>query len=153
MHLRLNGRDIDTIQLKPALELSTRKSEIVRLPTGSLLPFTNTLTVDFYFQGNTPPSAQSIVCDSSGLVTRSAWPSASVLLPRLELFADAGYPFTEWPDLGRTAVIMPAAPQPDGLRNAAGYGGILWCADRSARRTVTVADADHLDQVQDKDLF
>jgi cellulose synthase (UDP-forming) len=151
LHLRLNGTDVDTIQLNPSPG-ATSQSEIVRLPTGSLLPFTNTLTCDFYFQGNTPESARpsfSIHQDSS--LDLHSLPH-SVLLPRLELFADAGYPFTEFPDLARTAVILPSAPTPADYETFLDFAGFSGAQTGSLAAQVTVSDAAHLEEVQDKDL-
>ncbi len=112
LHVRLNGRDIDSIHLKPASN-PVEESEVFRLPTGSLLAYTNTLTVDFYFEGDAPPPnvrpSFAIHRDSS-LDLRGIF--HSVVLPRLELFANSGYPYTQWPDLSRTAAIIPNAPTP-----------------------------------------
>jgi cellulose synthase (UDP-forming) len=151
LHVRLNGKDIDSIRLKPAPNL-VEQSETVRLPTGSLVAYTNTLTVDFYFEDNSPANLRpsfAIHRDSS-LDLRGI--PHSVVLPRLELFADAGYPFTEWPDLGRTAVIVPDAPTPaeyEALLDMAGFFGAQTGATATA---LTVVGTDHLDRVQDKDI-
>jgi cellulose synthase (UDP-forming) len=152
LHLRLNGTDIDSIQLKPATT-PVGQSEIVRLPTGSLLEFTNTLTVDFYFARDTPPPnvrpSFAIHRDSS-LDLRGI--PHSVVLPRLELFARAGYPFTEWPDLSRTAVIMPSAPTPAEYETLLDMAGFFGAQTGALASRLTVSGADHLDRVQDKDL-
>ncbi|HEY2468670.1 MAG TPA: UDP-forming cellulose synthase catalytic subunit [Terracidiphilus sp.] len=151
LHVRVNGQDIDTIQLKPT-STSVRQSEMVRIPTGSLLPFTNTLTVDFYFQGTTPASAHpTFAVERDSSLDLHGLPHA-VLLPRLELFADAGYPFTEWPDLGRTAVILPGAPTPTDYETFLDMAGFFGAQTGALAAQLTVADADHLDQVRDKDL-
>lgn len=152
LHLRLNGKDVDTIQLTSSAG-PTDQAEVVRLPTGSLLPFTNTLTFDFYFQGNTLPSARpsfAIRRDSS--LDLHALPHA-VLLPRLELFADAGYPFTEWPDLDRTAVILPSTPTPADYETLLDFAGFSGAQTGALAARLTVSDADHLEGVRDKDLI
>jgi cellulose synthase (UDP-forming) len=151
LHVRMNGEDIDTIQLEPSTS-SIRRSEIVRLPTGRLLPFTNTLTVDFYFQGATPASAHpSFAVERDSSLDLRGLPHA-VLLPRLELFADAGYPFTEWPDLGRTAVILPTAATATDYETLLDMAGFFGAQTGALAAQVTVADAEHLDEVRDKDL-
>jgi cellulose synthase (UDP-forming) len=151
LHVRLNGRDIDTIQLKSASG-SVQEEEIVRLPTGSMLPYTNTLTVDFYFQGNTPPTAHpSFAIHRDSTLDLHGLPHA-VLLPRLELFADAGYPFTERPDLSRTAVIMPSVPTPTDCETLLDMAGFFGAQTGALASRLTVSDADHLDHVEDKDL-
>jgi cellulose synthase (UDP-forming) len=152
LHVRLNGRDIDSIHLNPASSL-VEESEVFRLPTGSLLTYTNTLTVDFYFEGNAPPpnARPSFAIHRGSSLDLREIPH-SVVLPRLELFAAAGYPFTRWPDLGRTAVIIPSAPtlaECETLLDMAGFFG----AQTGALATgLTVTGVDHLDRVQDKDL-
>jgi len=152
LHLRLNGTDIDSIQLKPATT-PVELSEVVRLPTGSLQEFTNTLTVDFYFARDTPPPnvrpSFAIHRDSS-LDLRGI--PHSVVLPRLELFAHAGYPFTEWPDLSRTAVIMPTAPTPDEYETLLDMAGFFGAQTGALASRLTVSGTDHLDRVQEKDL-
>jgi cellulose synthase (UDP-forming) len=152
LHVRLNGKDIDSIQLKPAPTL-VEESETVRLPTGSLLPFTNTLTVDFYFERNTPPPTvrPSFAIHRESSLDLSGIPH-SVVLPRVELFADAGYPFTEWPDLSRTAVIMPSAPTPTEYESLLDMSGFFGAQTGALATALTVSGTDHLDRVQDKDL-
>jgi cellulose synthase (UDP-forming) len=150
LHVRLNGKDIDSIQLKPATTL-VEESETVRLPTGSLLPFTNTLTVDFYFEHNTPTVRPSFAIHRESSLDLSGIPH-SVVLPRLELFADAGYPFTEWPDLGRTAVLMPGAPTPAEYESLLDMSGFFGAQTGALATALTVTGTDHLDRVQDKDL-
>jgi cellulose synthase (UDP-forming) len=152
LHVRLNGRDIDSIQLKPASS-PVEESETVRLPTGSLLAYTNTLTIDFYFARNTPTrnTRPSFAIRRDSSLDLRGLPH-SVVLPRLELFADAGYPFTRWPDVSRTAVIMPHSPSPteyEALLDMAGFFG----AQTGATATgIEITDPDDLNEVQDKDL-
>lgn len=110
LHVRLNDKDAASILLEPTSS-RVEKSDIVRLPTGRLQPYTNTLTVDFDFgrdAGRDNPQQYAAIRRDSWLDLRSI--PHSVVLPKLELFADAGFPYTEWPDLGRTAVILPATP-------------------------------------------
>lgn len=151
LHVRVNGHDIDTIQLQPTGS-TVRQSEMVRVPTGSLLPFTNTLTVDFYFQGATPASAHpSFAIERDSSMDLSGLPHA-VLLPRLELFADAGYPFTEWPDLGRTAVILPNNPNSTDYETLLDMAGFFGAQTGALAAQLTVTSADQLDQIRNKDL-
>jgi cellulose synthase (UDP-forming) len=73
-------------------------------------------------------------------------------LPRLELFADAGFPFTQWPDLSRTAVIMPSAPTPTEYETLLDMAGFFGAQTGALVSGLTVAEVDHLDQVQNKDI-
>jgi cellulose synthase (UDP-forming) len=152
VHVRLNGTDVDTIQLEPSVT-QTDRAEVVRLPTGSMLPFANTLTLDFYFQGSTAQSVPaSFAVEQDSSLDLQSIPHA-VLLPRLELFADAGYPFTEWPDLARTAVIMPTSPAPVDYETLLDFAGFCGAQTGALAARITVTDANHLEKVRDKDLL
>ena len=74
------------------------------------------------------------------------------MLPRLELFAEAGYPFTGWPDLSRTGVIMPATATPAEYETLLDMAGFFGAQTGTLASGLTVTDADHLDYVQDKDI-
>jgi cellulose synthase (UDP-forming) len=150
--VRLNGKDIDSMQLKLA-SAPVRESEIFRLPTGSLLPYINTLTVDFYFAGNVPPAdvRPSFAVNQDSTIDLRGLPH-SVVLPRLELFADAGYPFTEWPDGSRAAVILPDSATTvdlEALLDMAGFSG----AQTGALATgLEVAGPSDINREEGKDL-
>jgi cellulose synthase (UDP-forming) len=152
VHVRLNGKDIDSIHLNPASS-PVKEAEVFRLPTGSLLAYTNTLTVDFYFERNAPPpSARPFFAIHRDSTLDLRGIPHSVVLPRLELFADAGYPFTKWPDLSRTAIIMPRAPTPAEYETLLDMAGFFGAQTGALASGLTVTGADHLDHVQDKDL-
>lgn len=150
--VRLNGKDIDSMQLKPS-SAAAGESEIFRLPTGSMLPYTNTLSVDFYFATNTPPADARpfFAIDRDSTIDLRALPH-SVVLPRLELFADAGYPFTEWPDGSRTAVIMPGTPGPAGDEALLDMAGFFGAQTGALAAGLEVTDPAHVDSVAGKDL-
>jgi cellulose synthase (UDP-forming) len=152
LHVRLNGKDIDSIGLKPALT-QVKRSAIFRLPTGSLETYTNTLTVDFYFARDAPPAnvQPSFAIDPDSSLDLRGIPH-SVVVPRLELFADAGYPFTEWPDLGRTGVIMPESPSPADYEALLDMTGFFGAQTGALANALAVAGPHQLGAVQDKDL-
>ena len=152
LNVRLNGMDIDSIRLAPSAG-SQQGSTIFRLPTGSLRTYINTLTVDFYFGDNTaaPNARPSFAVGRNSTIDLRGLPH-SVVLPRLELFADAGYPFTARPDGGGTAVIMPASPTPveyEALLDMAGFFG----AQTGALATgLEVTEPDQVEGAQGKEL-
>jgi len=153
LHLRLNNRDVDTIRLAPAASPS-EQAEIVRLPTGRLQPYTNTLTIDVDFPGaqRTPAASEQLAIHRDSTIDLSALPH-SVVLPRLELFAASGYPFTAWPDLGRTAVVLSQAPNADEYETLLDMAGFAGAETGAPVTNLTVADRSNLDRVQDKDIF
>jgi cellulose synthase (UDP-forming) len=151
-HVRLNGQDIDTIRLRSS---STRveRAEIVRLPTGTLRPYANELIVDFDFGPLAPASdvPQYAAIDRDSWIDLRGIPH-SVVLPRLELFADSGFPFTEWPDLSRTAIVLPAEAtlaEYEALLDTAGFFG---AQTGSPATLLTIVDGARIDTVRDKDL-
>ncbi len=151
LHVRLNGHDIDTIRLRSAAS-SVHASEVVRLPTGRLQPYTNTLTIDFYFgsDGSHNLRQYAAIHRDSSLDLRAL--PHSVLLPRLELFGDAGYPFTMWPDLGGTAVILPRKPVSADYEAVLDMVGFFGAQTGSPATGLTITNAARIESVRDKDL-
>lgn len=152
VHVRLNDQDVDTIRLRPSSSYLER-ADIVRLPTGRLRPYANALTVDIDFGNRNHPSDilqfAAIYRDSS--IDFHDVPHA-VVLPRLELFADSGFPFTAWPDLSRTAVVVSSSPtvgEYEALLNTSAFFGAQTGASATA---IVVTDASNVAAVRDKDL-
>jgi cellulose synthase (UDP-forming) len=152
IHIRLNDKDVDSILLKPT-DSQLSESAIARLPTGSLRSYANTLTVDFDF-GH---SLRNDNVRRYAAIHRDSWIDLrgiphSVILPRLELFADAGYPYTEWPDLGRTAVVLPDAPTRSDYETLFDMAA-FWAAQTGCPATaLAVTDPANVGAVADKDL-
>jgi cellulose synthase (UDP-forming) len=151
--IRLNGESVSDIPLPPATS-SSQRADIVELPTGKMHPYTNTLTIDFYFpNGHAPDHAPQYVAihrDSS--IDLQGIPH-SVVLPRLELFADAGYPFTQWPDLSRTAVAMPNEPTAAECEELLDIAGFFGAQTGSPVTELKVTDPEHIENYRDNDLI
>ena len=81
------------------------------LPVAGLRPFTNTLLLNFDFVPSKTSQAalQGRILESSTLDLRGLthWTQ----LPNLELFANAGFPFTQHADLASTVVMLPREPK------------------------------------------
>ena len=152
LHVRLNDQDVESVQLPTGQP--GQHAETVWLPTGRLRPYANTLTINF------DPGRDNLAGD--------AWPTVairrdssidlrglphSVILPRLELFADAGYPFTAWADLGRTAVVMPETPARGAYEALLNIAGAFGGQTGLAASAITVATPTRLEAVRDKDLI
>ncbi|MBO0911618.1 MAG: UDP-forming cellulose synthase catalytic subunit [Acidobacteria bacterium] len=153
LHLRLNDRNVDSIRLAPAAS-PAEQTEIVRLPTGRLEPYTNRLTIDVDFPraADTSAVSEQLAIHRDSTIDLSALPH-SVVLPRLELFAGSGYPFTAWPDLGRTAVILSQAPTADEYETLLDMAGFCGAETGAPVTNVKVTDASNLDEAWDKDIF
>jgi cellulose synthase (UDP-forming) len=151
LHVRLNGHDIDTIRLRPTVA-RVHESEVVRLPTSRFQPFTNALTIDFYFGSETPADGrQYAALHPDSTLDLSELPH-SVLLPRLELFGDAGYPFTKWPDLSGTAIVLPDTTSTTDYEAVLDMAGFCGAQTGAPATGLTLTDADHVETVQNKDL-
>jgi cellulose synthase (UDP-forming) len=102
--------------LVPGQEASKKMQVEVPVPVVNLRPFSNSLSFDFTFQlqkktgcqDTTPINMQgSILRDS--YIDLSGYPHYAPL-PNLEVFANAGFPFTRVADLSETTVVLPPAP-------------------------------------------
>ncbi len=93
----------------------------VPVPVVSMRPFANTLLYNFYFQiaktGNCQDSApinlQGAVLKTSYLDIRGLHHWAA--LPNLELFANAGFPFTRFADFSQTKIVLPPSPSDESI--------------------------------------
>lgn len=103
----INGKLINEAQLLNGSGTVSRQRQAL-LPTANLRPFTNTLNLNFDFVPvpvGAPGKLQGKLLENSSLDLRGLahW----VELPNLELFANAGFPFTQYADLAKTVVMLP----------------------------------------------
>jgi cellulose synthase (UDP-forming) len=88
----------------------------VPVPVVNLRPFSNSLSFDFTFQllkksncqDTTPINMQGAILRDTYLDLRG-YPHYAPM-PNLEIFANAGFPFTRFADLGGTTVVLPSTP-------------------------------------------
>jgi cellulose synthase (UDP-forming) len=88
----------------------------VPVPVVNLRPFSNSLSFDFTFQlvkkggctDTTPINMQGAVLSDTYLDLKG-YPHWAPM-PNLEIFANAGFPFTRFSDLSQTTVILPSLP-------------------------------------------
>jgi len=109
LSIRLNGSFIGSIVLKPE-GVGVIHTGRVMLPVRSLNAYYNTITADFLFAGNALPASPEYgqILRETRLDLRRM--RHSTMMPKLELFSQAGYPFTVHSDLSNTAVVLPADP-------------------------------------------
>jgi cellulose synthase (UDP-forming) len=116
MQVRLNSAFLGSTPLFPGQDTSRTTQTDATVPVASLRPFSNTLSFDFAFQlarkqdcdDATPVSLQGAILQDSYLDLRG-YPHCTSL-PNLEIFANAGFPFTRLADLSETTVVLPPAP-------------------------------------------
>ncbi len=115
LRLFINGLLVNETPLLPGKGMESRQREVL-VPVASLRPFANTMVFHFDFNPKASARAQDTaamklegeILRNSALDLRGLahW----VAMPDLELFANAGFPFTQRADLGETTVIMPVHP-------------------------------------------
>jgi cellulose synthase (UDP-forming) len=116
MQVRINGAFLGSIPLVPGQESSRQMQTDVPIPVVNLRPFSNSLSFDFTFQllkkggcqDTTPINMQGAILRDSYIDLRG-YPHYAPL-PNLETFANSGFPFTHFADLGETTVVLPPAP-------------------------------------------
>jgi len=117
LRLYVNGVLVTETPLAPG-KGSTDRTRAILLPVETLRPFGNTMTMNFDFvpanpneTGQNPARAlRGDILRDSALDIRGLTHWAA--MPNLELFANAGFPFTRLADLADTTVVMPANPTP-----------------------------------------
>jgi cellulose synthase (UDP-forming) len=116
MQVRVNNAFLGSLPLVPGQEASRRMQVDVPVPVVNLRPFSNSLSFDFTFQllkkGNcqdtTPINMQGAILRDSYLDLRG-YPHYAPM-PNLEIFSNAGFPFTRFADLAETTVVLPPTP-------------------------------------------
>jgi len=152
VRVRLNAHDADSISLAPAADAVTR-DEIVRLPTQWLRPYSNMLTIAVDFGDVKAPAAvaQYASIDRESSIDLRGLPH-SVVLPRLELVTEAGYPFTAWPDLSGTGIVLSETPTVAEYETVLNMVGFFGAQTGTSATGVTVVDPTQVERVRDDDL-
>jgi hypothetical protein len=74
-------------------------------------------------------------------------------MPNLAFFANSGFPFTKFADLGQTALVLPDAPQPAEVETLLAVLGQFGAATGVAATRFELFDASHAQQAGDRDLL
>jgi len=116
VQVRVNNAFLGSLPLVPGSESTRSVQTDVAVPVVNLRPFSNSLSFDFSFQavrkggcGDTAPSNMQGAIQRDSYLDLSGYPHYTQL-PNLEIFANAGFPFTRYADLSETTVILPAVP-------------------------------------------
>jgi cellulose synthase (UDP-forming) len=98
---------------------STQLDAVVPVPISDLRPFSNSVLMRFLFaqskKDDCPDTTQDPSNNLSGAILKDSYLDLQGIphwatLPNLEIFANAGYPFTRRADLADTAIILPDTP-------------------------------------------
>ncbi len=104
LQVRMNGIQVSQLAV-PSKESGKVQHAVLQVPVSLLYP-RNTLDLDFRYQAgpgsSAPPTAQVLPTSALDLTDVPTFTA----LPRLDLFAKAGFPFTRRADLSETAVVL-----------------------------------------------
>ncbi|SNS48961.1 cellulose synthase (UDP-forming) [Granulicella rosea] len=119
LQVYMNGGYVSSTPMPHTEKASAKLDTVIPVPVVDMRPFSNSLMMKFIFQiakkgkcqDTAPLNLQGTILKDSYLDIRDIphW----AILPDLELFANAGYPFTRKADLAETTVVLPDTPQPD----------------------------------------
>jgi len=114
LQVYLNDAYINSTPLSHSDKVSPTR--IVPFPISDLRPFTNSILLRFFFQlAKKPDCPDPTSTNLQGSILKDSYldlkdiPHLAVL-PNLEIFANAGYPFTRKADLSDTTVVLPDIP-------------------------------------------
>ena len=154
LHVSLNQIPVSTSRINATDDLLLRR-ESVYLPVSALYT-NNTLTLDFDFGadghnnfGARPPEAEIL---AGSFIDLHGIPRF-VKLPRLDLFAQSGFPFTRMADLSETAAVLPADASPDQISLFLNMMGRCGAETGYPALRVSVVDPNRLAEVAHKDLL
>jgi len=116
LQIFMNGAFISSTPLPHQDSASAVLETVVPIPVYDLRPFSNTLTLNFAFQSASNGScAAAPPANLQGAILKDSYLDIAGIphwtsLPNLELFANAGYPFTRKAGLADTVVVLPGQP-------------------------------------------
>jgi cellulose synthase (UDP-forming) len=155
----LNDAYVSSTPLPHTDKASAQLDTIVPMPVSDLRPFSNTLLMRFIFllakkgycEDTAPYNLQGAILKDSYLDIRDI-PHLAVL-PNLEIFANAGYPFTRKADLSDTAVVMPDNAAPEELETFLTLMGHFGAQTGYPVLNVTVTNSDGMKSDSHKDYL
>jgi cellulose synthase catalytic subunit (UDP-forming) len=113
MRVSANGSLVNELALPQRDNPKQTLDATVAVPLVSMRPFANTFLFNFFFQiGKGAPCRTTPPINLQGGLLRSSYLDLRGLhhwtaMPNLELFANAGFPFTRFADLSQTRIVLP----------------------------------------------
>jgi cellulose synthase (UDP-forming) len=121
LQVYVNTAYVSSTPMPHSDKASAKLETVIPVPVTDLRPFNNSLMLKFVFQiakkgkcqDTAPLNLQGAILKDSYLDIQGIphWTP----LPNLELYSNAGYPFTRMADLSETAVVLPDVPSADEL--------------------------------------
>ncbi|WP_035359305.1 UDP-forming cellulose synthase catalytic subunit [Edaphobacter aggregans] len=159
MQVYINDAYISSTPLPHTDNASAQLDTIIPVPVSNMRPFSNTLMSQFIFllakkgkcQDTAPYNMKASIIKDSYLDIKDIphW----AVLPNLEIFANAGYPFTRKADLSDTAVVLPSSPTADEIETYLTFAGHFGSQTGYPVLNVTVTDAEGMKSNAHKDYL
>ena len=155
----MNGAYVSSTPMPHTDRATQRLQTNISVPIDDIQPFSQTMNVKFVFQiakkgacqDTAPLNLQGAIVKDSYLDIRGI-PHLAVL-PNLQLFANAGFPFTRMKDLSDTTVILPDSPAADEIETFLTLMGHFGAETGYPALDVTVAGPDGLKSDGRKDYI
>ena len=119
LQVYMNTAYVSSTPMPHTEKASAQLETVVPVPVPSMRPFSNSLMMRFVFQIAKKGKCQDTApLNLSGAVLKDSWLDIRDIphwapMPNLQIFANAGYPFTRKADLSDTAVVLPDVPTVD----------------------------------------
>lgn len=159
LQVYINNAYVSSTPLPRKEQASAQLETVIPVPIVNMRPFSNTLMMKFIFllakkgkcQDTAPYNMQGSILKDSYLDLRDIPHWAT--LPNLEIFANAGYPFTRKADLTDTAVVLPDTASPDEVEMFLTFMGHFGAQTGYPALNVAVTNADGMKSDGSKDYL
>jgi cellulose synthase (UDP-forming) len=159
LQIYFNNGYISSTPLPHTTTATTNKEEVVPVPVVDLRPFSNSVLMKFFFQiakknecQDTAPLNQQGAILGNSYIDLKGIPHWAVM-PNLEIFANAGFPFTRLADLSQTTVVMPDKPANEEIEMLLPLMGHFGAQTGMPALRLTVANADAMHAGANEDFL
>jgi len=159
LQVESNDAYLGSIPLAPGKEASKQDSVNIAIPVVNLRPFSNSMRFKLTFQllkgGNCNTTLPG---NQMGAILRSSYIDLHGLphwasMPNLELFSNAGFPFTRYADLSQTTVVLPDQPSSQEIETYLTMMGHFGAETGYPALRVTIAGPEALQSGADQDFL
>jgi cellulose synthase (UDP-forming) len=159
LQMYMNGAYVSSTPMPHSNNASAQLETLIPVPVVDMRPFSNSMKMQFVFQiaktgkcmDTAPMNLQGAILKNSYLDIRDIPHWAQ--MPNLELFANAGYPFTRMADLADTAVVMAETPSTEEIEMYLTLMGHFGAQTGYPVLNVTVTNADGMKTDHEKDYL
>ncbi len=159
MQVESNDAYLGSVPLAPGKEASKQTSVNLAIPVVNLRPFSNSMKFRITFEQLRTGNCRTVMpANLMGAILKSSYIDLHGLphwaaMPNLELFSNAGFPFTRYADLSQTTVVLPETPSLEEVETYLTMMGHFGAETGFPALRVTVAGPEALQQGADEDFL